>query len=79
MKKTSSLVDIEIRIRDVRDTTFRTIFEFPVDSDGDPFQPFSLETPIIIPKNNDVIMTATSSADNVEAIAGMAGRLAIII
>lgn len=79
LRKQSALVDIEVRIIDARDTTFETIFEFPVDSDGDPFQPIEFKTPIIIPKNHDVIMTATTSADNAEVISGMGGRLALII
>lgn len=75
LKKTAAYADIEMRSR-VLGRPFETIFQFPVDSNGNPFQPVRLLQPIIIPKNSDWHLAAIGSVTAIEVVGAAAGYLA---
>lgn len=78
-KKTAASVDIELRTRGFQDEAFRTVFKLPISTSSSPWLQIDAPPVLIIPKNSDVIVSATSSAANTEVIGGFAGYLAEVI
>lgn len=74
-KKTAGVVDIRLKVRE-QGGVFRTQYVSSIATTGQNFFSLEFKPYLIIPKNADIIMTATSSADNVSVSAGFNAFLA---
>lgn len=76
LKKTTATVDVELQVRSIGSDNFLTKFELPT-TNG---QYFQIDAPpiLIIPKNSDVRLVATSTAASTEVVGGLVGYLASI-
>ena len=77
LTKTAATVEFELQIK-LSGKVFRNVYDFAASSSSGTIT-LSLDPYIIVPKNSDVRMLATSSANNAEVEAGMNGFLAVIV
>ena len=76
LTKTAATAEFELQVR-LSGKVFRNIHDFSANSSSGTIE-LLLDPYIIVPKNSDVRMRATSSANNTEVEAGMNGYLAIV-
>jgi len=77
-KKQAAAADFKLKVR-TPGCLFRTKFEVGLDTSSNKFAWISFEPLIIVPKNSDIIITATASTTGVEVAAGFHCILAKVV
>lgn len=61
-------VDCQLQVREYNGV-FRERFPIPIRSDGQPFRPYAFQPFLVIPKNSDVRVICTASANDINVVA----------